>query len=303
MVPFKPYFLGQETPPLQARGQRAEVRAHPRHRGGRQDHPARHVLPDVRQLLLRRLLQGRRDRARLGPGHQVPRATAAAGSRRAGSTRASTTTTPRRSRSGRRSPACPTSGSCGWARRRTTGRWACPARAARARRSSTTAARRTAPTSTRPPRAGHARRARGPPPGDLEPRLHAGRAQRGPQQGRLRHRRVRCRRRTSTPAWAWSGSRSCCRARTTCTRSTRSSRSSRRPSELTGKKYGADHEDDVRFRVVADHVRSAMMLIGDGVTPGNEARGYVLRRLLRRAVRSMRLLGVRGPARCPSCCR
>jgi alanyl-tRNA synthetase len=61
--------------------------------------------------------------------------------------------------------------------------------------------------------------------------------------------------------------------------------------ELTGRKYGANHEDDVRFRVVADHVRSSMMLIGDGVTPGNESRGYVLRRLLRRAVRSMRLLG------------
>ena len=61
--------------------------------------------------------------------------------------------------------------------------------------------------------------------------------------------------------------------------------------ELTGRRYGADHDDDVRFRVVADHVRSSMMLISDGVTPGNEARGYVLRRLLRRAVRSMRLLG------------
>ncbi len=61
---------------------------------------------------------------------------------------------------------------------------------------------------------------------------------------------------------------------------------------LAGRRYGALHEDDVRFRVVADHVRSSMMLIGDGVTPGNEGRGYVLRRLLRRAVRSMRLLGV-----------
>ncbi|CAI9406114.1 alanine--tRNA ligase [Nocardioides sp. T2.26MG-1] len=66
--------------------------------------------------------------------------------------------------------------------------------------------------------------------------------------------------------------------------------------ELSGRRYGADHEDDVRFRVVADHIRSSMMLIGDGVTPGNEARGYVLRRLLRRAVRSMRLLGYEDPA-------
>jgi alanyl-tRNA synthetase len=69
-----------------------------------------------------------------------------------------------------------------------------------------------------------------------------------------------------------------------------------RAEQLTGKKYGADHADDVRMRVVADHVRSSMMLIADGVTPGNESRGYVLRRLLRRAVRSMRLLGYEDPA-------
>ncbi len=66
--------------------------------------------------------------------------------------------------------------------------------------------------------------------------------------------------------------------------------------ELTGRSYGRDPVDDVRFRVVADHVRSSMMLISDGVTPGNEARGYVLRRLLRRAVRSMRLLGYADPS-------
>jgi alanyl-tRNA synthetase len=66
--------------------------------------------------------------------------------------------------------------------------------------------------------------------------------------------------------------------------------------ELTGKRYGADHEADVRFRVIADHIRSSMMLIGDGVTPGNEGRGYVLRRLLRRAIRSVRLLGYEDPA-------
>ena len=69
----------------------------------------------------------------------------------------------------------------------------------------------------------------------------------------------------------------------------------RRVEELSGKRYGANHDDDVRMRVVADHVRSGLMLIGDGVTPGNEARGYVLRRILRRVVRAVRLLGVEDP--------
>lgn len=64
---------------------------------------------------------------------------------------------------------------------------------------------------------------------------------------------------------------------------------------LSGKTYGANHEDDVRFRVVADHVRSSLMLMSDGVTPSNEGRGYILRRLMRRVVRAMRLLGVDGP--------
>jgi alanyl-tRNA synthetase len=63
-------------------------------------------------------------------------------------------------------------------------------------------------------------------------------------------------------------------------------------SVISGRRYGADHEDDVRMRVVADHVRSALMLMSDGVMPSNEGRGYILRRLLRRSVRSMRLLGV-----------
>lgn len=65
--------------------------------------------------------------------------------------------------------------------------------------------------------------------------------------------------------------------------------------ELTGRRYGDVREDDVRMRVIADHVRSSLMLIGDGVRPGNDGRGYVLRRLIRRAVRSMRLLGLDEP--------
>ncbi|MFY1671746.1 alanine--tRNA ligase [Plantactinospora sp. WMMB334] len=72
-----------------------------------------------------------------------------------------------------------------------------------------------------------------------------------------------------------------------------------RAAEMTGRRYGAhsghaaseSHPDDVRLRVVADHVRTALMLIGDGVTPANEGRGYVLRRIMRRAIRAMRLLG------------
>ena len=64
----------------------------------------------------------------------------------------------------------------------------------------------------------------------------------------------------------------------------------RRAAELTGTSYGAGQDDDVMLRVVADHVRSAVMLVGDGVKPGNEKAGYVLRRILRRSIRNLRLL-------------
>ncbi|NLU67767.1 alanine--tRNA ligase [Streptomyces sp. HNM0574] len=75
-----------------------------------------------------------------------------------------------------------------------------------------------------------------------------------------------------------------------------------RAAALAGVRYAAhpdipeQAENDVRLRVVADHVRTALMLLADGTTPGNEGRGYVLRRILRRAVRSMRLLGHQDPA-------
>ncbi|WP_166984630.1 alanine--tRNA ligase [Canibacter zhoujuaniae] len=64
---------------------------------------------------------------------------------------------------------------------------------------------------------------------------------------------------------------------------------------LVGITYGADPVADVRLRVIADHVRSGLMLISDGVTPGKDGRGYILRRLLRRVILSMRLLGYDKP--------
>ncbi|MGP4097563.1 alanine--tRNA ligase [Nonomuraea sp. KM90] len=62
-------------------------------------------------------------------------------------------------------------------------------------------------------------------------------------------------------------------------------------AELTKTRYGRDHRSDVSLRVIADHVRTGTMLVADGVLPGNEGRGYVLRRILRRSIRNLRLLG------------
>ena len=67
-----------------------------------------------------------------------------------------------------------------------------------------------------------------------------------------------------------------------------------RVCEIAGKTYGADHEADVSIRLITDHIRSATFLISDGVMPTNEGRGYVLRRLIRRAARHGRLLGIQG---------
>ncbi len=66
-------------------------------------------------------------------------------------------------------------------------------------------------------------------------------------------------------------------------------------SEITGVEYGKDEKSDVSLRVITDHIRSTTFMIGDGVMPSNEGKGYVLRRLLRRAARHGRLLGYNEP--------
>lgn len=69
----------------------------------------------------------------------------------------------------------------------------------------------------------------------------------------------------------------------------------KKASELTGVAYETSVKSDISLRVIADHARTSAMLIGDGVTPGNEGRGYVLRRMMRRTIRNMRLLGSMDP--------
>ena len=123
---------------------------------------------------------------------------------------------------------------------------------------------------------------------DLEPRVHAVRPR------RTRARSTRCPRPASTPGWASSASPRSPRASSRTTTPTSSLPCSRPSRERAGRGYGKDAADDVSLRVVADHLRAMTFLISDGVLPGNEGRGYVLRKIMRRALRHGRKLGIEG---------
>ncbi len=171
----------------------------------------------------------------------------------------------------------------------TSGRWACPAR------------RPVHGDLLRPrpglrPR-GRPGRRRGPLPGVLEPRVHAGRAPavRGKDDfeilGELpeaQHRHRHGPRADGDPA---AGRDNLYEIDEVFPVLERAAELSGKRTASSGHMVSESHPDDVRLRVVADHVRSSLMVIADGVTPANEGRGYVLRRLLRRVVRSVRLLG------------
>ena len=283
MVPFKPYFVGDETPPFRrAASVQKCVRAGGKHNDlddiGRTN---RHftLLRDAGQLQLRRLLQGRGDPAGRGSSSRRCSGSTPSG---CGSRSTSPTTKPRRS-------GATTSGSraeriqrLGDGQLLAHGRHR--ARAARRRRSSGISAPRSAPRAAR-------RRRRGPLRRDLEPRVHAvrpaGRRQAGAAAGA----------RASTPGRASSACLAVLQGVDAIWDIDVFRPLIAAAEQVTGVTYGGfpGTESDVSLRILAEHGRTMTFLVADGVVPSNEERGYVLRRIIRRAVRHAYLLGAHDP--------
>ena len=131
---------------------------------------------------------------------------------------------------------------------------------------------------------------RGPLPGGLEPRLHAVPAQRGAAARTTSRSWASCRRENIDTGMGLERMAALLQGVDNIYEVDTMWQVLDRAAELTEQKYGRDHRTDVALRVVADHVRTAVMLVADGVLPSNEGRGYVLRRILRRSVRNLRLL-------------
>ena len=243
MVPFIPYLTGRRPGAVPARDERAEVHPHPRHRRGRQDR--RGTARSSRCSATGRSATTSRSRRSptRGSCSPPPRPTAASGSTEKDlwvtvyedDDEADALWQRDRRPAGRAHPAPRPQ------RQLLEHRPARPRRPAAAR-SSSTAAPRTAPTAARRPTT-----TRYVEIWNLVFMQYLIANVR--VEDRVRRSSASCRRRTSTPAWASSASRSSSRASTTCTRSTRCARCSTSPSSSSGRAYGADHDDDVRMRV------------------------------------------------------
>ena len=153
----------------------------------------------------------------------------------------------------------------------TSGRWAIRGRAAVARRSITCAARAAIP------------------------RSKSGTTCSWSSTGARTARSIPSPPRRSTPAWASSGLRRFCSRKTSNYDTDLFTPLLARIGELSGVRYGTAQETDISMRVVADHIRATTFLIGDGVIPSNEFRGYVLRKIMRRAMRHGKHLGMTEP--------
>ena len=283
MVQFKNVFTGAEKRPLHARDHRAEMRA--RRRQAQRSRQCRlhrappHLLRDAGQFLLRRLFQGRRDR--LSPGTSSAKPSRCP---RTGCGSRSIPPTTRRGSCGRRSPASPTTASS--AMRAISGRWGPRGRAATARKSSTTRGDAVA----------------GGPPGS--PDEDGDRFLEFWNLVFMQFEQVDENTRIDLPKPSIDTGMGLERITAILQGVTNNYDIDlfRHLIAASVDFSGAQSEGEAVFshRVIADHLRSTSFLIADGVLPSNEGRGYVLRRIMRRAMRHAHLIGSKDPVDAPA---